>query len=95
MPLSHNPVLAPSDGQRTDNGTFIVFQFTYNEIKHKLDLDGIIDDPTNWLPTGTSNFITQLPPGHWKISTHGRNNKDGCTGEGDGIVFTATTDPTS
>ena len=74
---------------------FILFQFTHEDIKYGLSLDGTVNDLSNWPPTVTSNFMMEDPPGngHWEVIARGRNHKDGCTGEGDGLVYRATVDP--
>ena len=86
--------LNPGSGGESGHA-FIVFFFTHNNIKHSLELHGTITDLNNWLPDpNTSNSMTELPKGNgaWLVKAQGKNNKNGCTGEGNGLTYTATVD---
>ena len=86
--------LNKTSGSNPSGSAFIIFFFTYNGIKHALNLDGTITTPANWLPT-TSNTVTERPAtsGTWEVTAQGKNHQNGCTGEGVGLVFTSTVAP--
>ncbi len=77
-------------GSAGNGHAFVLFQFDGAEtgIHYDLELDAILNE--NWIDTDELNVIKEGPEGigHWEISTHGRNHRNGCIGEGDGIVFT-------
>ncbi len=86
--------IAINTGSAGNGHAFVLFQFDATGIHYDLELDAILNQ--NWIDTDTLNVIKEGPfveDGHWEISTHGRNHRDGCIGEGDGIVFTIDVDP--
>ena len=90
--------IAINTGSAGNGHAFVLFQFDGAEtgIHYNLELDAIIENEDTWIDTLNVNVITEGPlaeDGHWEISTHGRNHRNGCIGEGDGIVFTITVDP--
>ncbi len=90
--------IAINTGSAGNGHAFVLFQFDGVEtgIHYNLELDAIIENENTWIDTLNVNVITEGPlaeDGHWEISTHGRNHRNGCIGEGDGIVFTITVDP--
>ena len=90
--------IAINTGSAGNGHAFVLFQFDGVEtgIHYNLELDAIIENEDTWIDTLNVNVITEGPfegNGHWEISTHGRNHRNGCIGEGDGIVFTITVDP--
>jgi len=57
----------------------VYFFFPINGISHELKMDGIIRDPTNWLP---AEGFEVIDGGDWKLKAQGRNRANGCSGEG-------------
>lgn len=89
--------IAINTGSAGNGHAFVLFQFDgATGIHYDLELDAIIQNENAWIDTSNVNVIKEGPfveDGHWEISTHGRNHRDGCIGEGDGIVFTIDVDP--
>ncbi len=85
-------------GSKGNGHAFLNFQFTHptTDIFYTLELWGKIESTENWPPSsGSDNTMTELElenetDGHWKLKATGRNHQNGCTGEGDGLTFTAT-----
>ena len=87
-------------GSNPSGSAFIQFFFRADgtggatNIRHSLQLDGIITNKNDWLPTA-SNTITG---GRWEVQAQGKNHQDGCIGEdgpgaGDDLSFTITVVP--
>ena len=89
-------VFVLNSGSNGNGHAFLGFQFTHNDIFYALELWGIIADTGNWPPSpGSDNTMTELElvngeNGHWKLKATGRNHQNGCIGEGEGLIFTAT-----
>ena len=97
--MSDTGDLALHEGDSGNGHAFLLFLFTHEvngiSIRRSLEMEGIITDTDTWL-TPVANSMTEGPEpgnGHWILRTSGRNRQNGCTGEGDGLVYTATVDP--
>ena len=91
---SQNPVFNQlTDGDGKDG--FFQFAFRHEDIKHEFVLKGTIDDPSNWA-TSANVMTPRQEEGSWSwiVFTSGRNRRDGCTGEGEFVNWTATFTPT-
>ena len=86
-----------TEGPEGSSGHAVIgLGFTHEGISHDVSLKGIITNIGNWPPaTGTENSMTENPAGDgiWWVDAGGRGHQNGCTGEGVGIVFTATVVP--